>query len=172
MTTVPLPSLLPPPLAPLVSLRLPSHLSHHTPATLSYTLSNPTPQFLSLSSQIDSSPEFVFAGPRKFPRLFLAPDEERTIDVRVVPLAVGALKLPRFRVFQHEAAPEGEEVEERVVEVVVAEENEVEVQKDPRQAGLEEDLKLARGEEVEGGAAVTVLPLEDIRNHAVLVLPV
>lgn len=106
----PLPPLQPLPLLPQVALALPPTLVLHTPTTLLYTLSNPTPRLLRLSAQIDSAPEpgtFVFAGPRKLPTLLLAPYEQREVGIKVVPLAMGRCRLPRLRVFLHEAGVAG-----------------------------------------------------------------
>ncbi|GAA6061932.1 hypothetical protein JCM10212_001500 [Sporobolomyces blumeae] len=106
-TLLPFPSLRPTTLEPRITLRIPPALKVHTATTLEYCLSNPTPHLLHLATQIDSAPQpssFVFAGPRKTPSLVLAPGEERTVEVRVVPLVAGHLAIPRFRVFQVDPA--------------------------------------------------------------------
>lgn len=93
------------PLEPSVSLRLPPFINLHRPATLRYHFSNPTSDVLRLSLSFDSAPEpgtFVFAGPRREPSFVLVPDEERDLEITVVPLALGSLALPRLRVFVHE----------------------------------------------------------------------
>ncbi|GAA5919086.1 hypothetical protein JCM1841_003742 [Sporobolomyces salmonicolor] len=187
VTSVALPSLNPLPLLPRVSLRVPPFLVLHQPVTLTYRFSNPTPRLLTLSTHIDSAEHassFVFAGLRKIPSFFLAPDEEREVRVTVVPLVVGQWALPKLRAFEVEQVQQpqprhpGEIVEQdrkplpqvlqtklRELEVVV--ETDAIEEKDPAQVGLEADLRSARDEddggELSGGAAA--------RAPVVLVLP-
>lgn len=120
-----------------------------------------------LSAQVDSAEGFVFAGPRKFPSLILAPYEERVLQVVVVPLVVGQTTIPRLRVFENneQANEEREEdLPEIIRELQVVEETDVEVVKDPKQRILENELRGARGEAEE---EVEVRS----RDFEVLVLP-
>jgi hypothetical protein len=176
LTSIPLLPLQPLPLNPAITLRLPPFLTLHQPFTLTYHFANPTPHLLSLSTQVDSADPgtFVFAGPRKFPVLLLAPDEERDISLVVIPLVVGPCALPRMRVFQHEREV-GDQVDDRdpsaateskMKELIVVGEADVHEIRDPVQVGLEEDLRMARGgredEEGENG---------EVRPFVVMVLP-
>lgn len=124
-TRIPLPSLDPSLSTPSITLRLPTFLTLHAPANLLYRFSNPTSRLLNLSTSIEGAENFVFAGPRKFPRFVLAPEEERVLTLVVIPLAVGSCSLPRLRVFVDRTAEatrsedlEEAEVRERVVEEV------------------------------------------------------
>ncbi|GAA6001644.1 hypothetical protein JCM10207_002245 [Rhodosporidiobolus poonsookiae] len=188
VTAIPFPPIQPAPLLPSITLRLPPYFTLHEPTTLLYRFSNPTGRLLTLSSQIDSPAvpsSFVFSGPRRLPEWLLAPNEERTIAVRVVPLLVGEWTLPRFRVWEVEHPPPGStaatgetttvDEEGRAIAVAVPQagqprlhELEVRVEtdavegvgevKDPAQAVLEADLRSARGEDAATGIVVTVLP--------------
>ncbi|BGO96780.1 hypothetical protein NBRC10513v2_000716 [Rhodotorula toruloides] len=173
----------PPPLTPTILLRLPPYLILHQPVTVSYRFSNPTSRLLTLSSQLDLAEvpsAFAFAGPRRLTEWTLAPFEERELRVRLVPLIAGRFALPRLRVWQIEYPAQlaqdeysDEEQERRQAQQPKATELEVEVEsdvveeRDPAQAGLEADLRTARGgdEDVAGGKA----PLG--RPPVVLVLP-
>ncbi|KAK4058130.1 hypothetical protein OIO90_000869 [Microbotryomycetes sp. JL221] len=107
-TAFAMPALPPLTLEPAITLRLPPFVRLHEPKTLHYHLSNPTMEVVRLYLSFDSAPEpgtFVFAGPRREPAFLLMPDEERDLDITVVPLALGHLALPRMRVFKQEDAP-------------------------------------------------------------------
>ncbi|GAA5977298.1 hypothetical protein JCM11641_000058 [Rhodosporidiobolus odoratus] len=163
-TSLPLPPIKAASLLPAVMLQLPPYLVLHQPSTLTYRFSNPTGRVLTLSSQIDS-PEvpssFVFAGPRRFPEWILAPNEERELQVRVVPLTVGYWPLPRLRVWEVEQPPpvpnhalvdeEGRPLpppppaQPKLHELEVQLETEATFEPDPVQVELEADLRSARG---------------------------
>ncbi|SCV68679.1 BQ2448_800 [Microbotryum intermedium] len=162
-TLIPLPPLEPVMLEPTVTLSLPAILRLHDLTRLRYKFSNPTNRVTTLSFTVEGAEPgtFTFAGPRKFPSLVLAPDEERTLDMVVVPLVVGACALPRMRVFHHERVPlapddenDGEpyldpsaprESARRARELKVVPETAVHEIKDPAQLLMEEDLRAARG---------------------------
>jgi hypothetical protein len=119
--------------------------------------------------QIDSPVvpgSFVFAGPRKIPSVILAPDEEQTIEVAVIPLMVGPCALPQLRVFQLEpTASEGsaeqaagggaqhastqqqqqQQQQPKMKELPVVAQSQVLDPSDPAQVELEDELRRARG---------------------------
>ncbi|KDE06050.1 hypothetical protein MVLG_03604 [Microbotryum lychnidis-dioicae p1A1 Lamole] len=163
-TLLPLPPLEPVMLEPAVTLSLPATLRIHELTKMRYKFSNPTNRVTTLSFTVEGAEPgtFTFAGPRKYPSFVLAPDEERTLDMVVVPLVVGPCALPRMRVFHHERvplAPEDqsnereahldpsapEESARRARELKVVAETAVHEMKDPAQVLMEEDLRAARG---------------------------
>ncbi|SGY32475.1 BQ5605_C002g01369 [Microbotryum silenes-dioicae] len=163
-TLLPLPPLEPVMLEPAVTLSLPATLRIHELTKMRYKFSNPTNRVTTLSFTVEGAEPgtFTFAGPRKYPSFVLAPDEERTLDMVVVPLVVGLCALPRMRVFHHERvplAPEDqsnereahldpsapEESARRARELKVVAETAVHEMKDPAQVLMEEDLRAARG---------------------------
>ncbi|BGP12883.1 hypothetical protein JCM10213v2_000800 [Rhodosporidiobolus nylandii] len=183
-TAIPLPPIQPLPLLPAITLQLAPYLVLHQPTTLTYRFSNPTGRSITLSSQLDG-PEvpssFVFAGPRRFPEWILASGEERSLQVRVVPLMAGDWALPRLRVWEveHVSAPpvpplfdeDGRPVpappppQPRMHELDVQVETDAVEEKDPAQAELEADLRSARdGDDGESGRGAVKAPV-------VLVLP-
>ncbi|GAA5850035.1 hypothetical protein JCM8547_000988 [Rhodosporidiobolus lusitaniae] len=184
VTAIPLPPIKPLPLFPTVTLSLPPHLVLHEPTILTYHFSNPTGRVVTLSSQIDSAEvasAFVFAGARRLPEWILAPAEERSVHVRIVPLAVGSWSIPRLRVWEVEHPPPQPEhalVDEegrplpappppqaKLHELQVEVETDAVEEPDPVQVELEADLRSAReddGESGKGGAG---------RAAVVLVLP-
>ncbi|GAA5947145.1 hypothetical protein JCM3765_002176 [Sporobolomyces pararoseus] len=104
-TVLPFPPVRQLPLLPRVTLQLPPSMTANSPTPLDFIISNPTPRILHLASQIDppSQPNsLAFAGPRHATSIVLQPGEERTIQVRIVPLAPGKLPIPRFRVYEVE----------------------------------------------------------------------
>ena len=104
-TILPFPPVRQLPLLARVTLQLPPSMTANSPIPLEYVISNPTPRILHLASQIDppSQPNsLAFAGPRHATSIVLAPGEERTIQVRIVPLLPGKLPIPRFRVYEVE----------------------------------------------------------------------
>ncbi|GAA6036838.1 hypothetical protein JCM8097_006306 [Rhodosporidiobolus ruineniae] len=185
-TAILLPPIQPLPLLPTITLSLPPYLVLHEPTTLTYRFSNPTPRLVTLSSQLDSATvasSFVFAGPRRLPEWVLAPNEEREVSVRVVPLMVGEWALPRLRVWEVEHPPppsdyaqvdeEGRPLPPPQPQQPRLHELEVEVESDAvegeeerearaAQMELEAELRSARGTEdgaEGGGKGVTVLVL-------------
>ncbi|KAK4692347.1 trafficking protein particle complex subunit 11, partial [Phenoliferia sp. Uapishka_3] len=151
-TTLPI-SLRPLQLTPTISVRLPPYMKLHQPTSLSYLFSNPTDRVLTLSMQIDSAEGFVFAGPRKTPSVILAPSEERTFNITVIPLVVGPCVVPRVRVFEIERISAEDELAVRregdvpppeapkMKELAVVEESAVGEVAEPSQAHLETDLR-------------------------------
>lgn len=170
-TRLVLPSLRPLPLHPSISVKVPPYMTLNHPTTVIYRFSNPTSRLLSLATQVDSSDHFVFAGPRKFPLLVLAPSEERSIPLSVIPLVTGSCALPRMRVFeQSKEAPRGrgEDGEELPpldpIELHVVEDMDAEEIKDAETARMEGDLKAARGRGASEGR-------DAARDFMVLVVP-
>lgn len=177
-TMIPLPPIRPLPLHPSVTLRLPPFIRLHQSLPLTYRLSNPTDRLVTLSLQVEGTEAFVFAGPRKIPRLVLAPAEEHSLTMMVVPLVVGPSALPRLRVFEQErpspttssgSGRAGDDEDAKagptMHELTVVAEQEVVEIKTPEQLSLEKDLRLARGgDSVDDGTQVS-------KPLMVLVLP-
>ncbi|GAA5922303.1 uncharacterized protein JCM15063_003254 [Sporobolomyces koalae] len=100
-----------PPL-PRVKLTVPRHMTANEPIALDYVLSNPTSRSLHLATHVDSPlhpGSFVFAGPRQYPSIVLAAGEHKPIRVHLVPLVVGKVAIPKFRVFEVEPDSRGSE---------------------------------------------------------------
>ncbi|GAA5980354.1 hypothetical protein JCM10908_001625 [Rhodotorula pacifica] len=166
-----------PPL-PTATLILPPYLYVHEQADLIYSFSNPTQNPVNLAAQLDTpevASSFVFSGPRRVGEFALAPQEERELVVRVVPLMAGQWTLPRMRVWQIEqpvASSDPQVVTKRmaakVTELEVDVEGDAFVEPDPAQLELEANLRTARGEGDEGAHGSTKPPG---RAPTVLVLP-
>ncbi|GAA5993976.1 hypothetical protein JCM5350_003513 [Sporobolomyces pararoseus] len=161
-TILPFPPVRQLPLLARVTLQLPPSMTANSPIPLEYVISNPTPRILHLASQIDPPGQpnsLAFAGPRHATSIVLAPGEERTIQVRIVPLLPGKLPIPRFRIYEVEqiATPvfdeDGRPVPPRMRELEV----ETEIMKAPPALVDVGENSFGEGE-TDGLARVVVLP--------------
>lgn len=167
-----------PPL-PTATLILPPYLYVHEQADLIFSFGNPTAYPVTLAAQLDP-PEvpssFVFAGPRRVGEFVLAPQEDRELVVRVVPLMAGQWALPRMRVWTVEQPPPAQDAfgvaksraAPRITELEVGLEGDAFVEPDPAQLELEANLRTARSDGDDGTYGPTK-PLG--RAPIVLVLP-
>jgi hypothetical protein len=70
------------------------------PIELTINVTNTSSEFKKISFLIDHSPAFVLSGLVK-KRLILYPQENKSINISMIPLAYGKLKLPPFKIMEY-----------------------------------------------------------------------